>query len=142
MIPRQVFFGNPDRASVQLSPDGSQISYLAPLDGVLNVWVAPRDDVGAARAVTHDTGRGIRHYLWAFTNDRILYLQDEDGDENWRLYDVVRRTVTVRNLTPFDNVQAGCRGRTPTTPARSWWRSTGVTQHPRSFPARPALAVS
>ena len=60
LIPRKVLFGNPDRASVQLSPDGGQLAYLAPLDGVLNVWVAPRQDPQAARPVTHDTGRGIR----------------------------------------------------------------------------------
>ena len=110
LIPRRVFFGNPDRASVQLSPDGNRISYLAPLDGVLNLWVAPRGDVGAARAVTHDTGRGIRLYLWAFTSDRLLYLQDQDGDENWRLYDVALADGTVRNLTPFDGVQARIQG--------------------------------
>ena len=86
LIPRTVLFGNPDRASVQLSPDGSQIAYLAPRDGVLNVWVAPRDDLAAARPVTDDTGRGIRFYGWAYTNTHILYIQDKNGDENWRLY--------------------------------------------------------
>ena len=45
LIPRTVLFGNPDRASVQLSPDGAHLAWLAPLDGVLNVWVAPRDDL-------------------------------------------------------------------------------------------------
>src|SRR5512147_1652666 len=88
LIPRNVIFGNPDKASVQVSPDGSQLSFLASLDGVLNVWVAPRDEPGAARAVTHDTGRGIRFYAWAFTNRHILFIQDKNGDENWRLYGV------------------------------------------------------
>jgi dipeptidyl aminopeptidase/acylaminoacyl peptidase len=106
LIPRKVFFGNPDRALVRLSPDGSQIAYLAPLDGVLNVWVAPRDEPGAAWPVTRDAGRGIRRYVWAFTNDEILYVQDQDGDENWRLYAAAVADGTVRNLTPFDGVQA------------------------------------
>ena len=140
LIPRRVFFGNPDRASVQLSPDGSWISYLAPLDGVLNLWVAPRGDVGAARAVTHDTGRGIRLYQWAFTSDRLLYLQDQDGDENWRLYDVASggrdgaQSYAVRrgaSPDPGRQRRSPARGAGGAQPARS-----GVS---RSLPAGPAL---
>ncbi|HUH01114.1 MAG TPA: hypothetical protein VML75_03905, partial [Kofleriaceae bacterium] len=41
LIPRAVLFGNPDKAGPQISPDGKQLSWLAPVDGVLNVWVAP-----------------------------------------------------------------------------------------------------
>jgi dipeptidyl aminopeptidase/acylaminoacyl peptidase len=106
LIPRKVFFGNPDKASVQISPDGAHISYLAPLDGVLNVWVAPTDNPGAARAITHDTGRGIRYYEWAFTNSHILYIQDKNGDENWRLYSVNTTSGAVLDLTPCEGVQA------------------------------------
>ncbi|MGD0090883.1 MAG: S9 family peptidase [Planctomycetota bacterium] len=106
LIPRKVLFGNPDRAAVQISPDGARLAWLAPLDGVLNVWVAPRDDLAAARAVTHDTGRGIRFYLWAYTNAHILYIQDKNGDENWRLYAVDLQTNDARDLTPFEGVQA------------------------------------
>ena len=78
LIARSVLFGNPDRASVQLSPDGAWLTWLAPRDGVLNVWVAPRDDVDAARPITHDTGRGIRFYLWAYTSRHVLYIQDTE----------------------------------------------------------------
>jgi dipeptidyl aminopeptidase/acylaminoacyl peptidase len=105
LIPRKVLFGNPDRAAVQISPNGKHLAWLAPLDGVLNVWVAPRDDLAAARPVTHDTGRGIRIYRWAYTNNHILYLQDKDGDENWRLYAVDLATNGVKDLTPFENTQ-------------------------------------
>ena len=105
LIARQLFFGNPDRASVQLSPDGTHISWLAPLAGVLNVWVASRSDLATARPVTHDTGRGVRIYLWAYTNSHILHVQDKDGDENWRLYAVDLATGSARDLTPFDGVQ-------------------------------------
>ena len=72
---------------------------------MLNVWVAPRDDPAAARPVTHDTGRGIRFYGWAYTNDHILYIQDKNGDENWRLY-AVDLAGGVRDLTPYEGVQA------------------------------------
>src|SRR6188474_795114 len=84
LIPRSALFGNPDRAMVRLSPDGKQVSYLAASGGVLNVWVAPVADLAKARVVTSDKNRGIRQYLWAFTNSHILYLQDKGGDENWR----------------------------------------------------------
>ena len=88
LIPRQILFGNPDKTSTQLSFDGTKIGYLAPVDGVLNVWVGPAVDPAAANPVTKDTGRGIRFYGWAYTNDHVLYIQDKDGDENWRLYSV------------------------------------------------------
>ncbi|MBN1917374.1 MAG: S9 family peptidase [Verrucomicrobia bacterium] len=106
LIPRKALFGNPDRAAVQISPDGKHLAWLAPLDGVLNVWIAPRDDLEAVRPVTHDTGQGIRIYWWAYTNTHVLCLQDKDGDENWRLYAVNLTTNAVKDLTPFDGVQA------------------------------------
>ena len=79
IIPREVLFGNPDRLSVQISPDGRYLSYCAPHDGVMNVWVAPIDDVAKARVVTRDTKRGIREYHWAYTSGHVLYRQDEGG---------------------------------------------------------------
>jgi dipeptidyl aminopeptidase/acylaminoacyl peptidase len=106
LIPRKVLFGNPDRAQVRISPDGATLSWLAPRDGVLNVWVAPRQNLKAARPVTHDTGRGIRFYLWAYTNQHILYIQDKNGDENWRVYSVDLKNNEVKDLTPFEGAQA------------------------------------
>ncbi|MEW6358207.1 MAG: S9 family peptidase [Planctomycetota bacterium] len=106
LLSRRILFGNPDRESVKLSPDGAHLSWLAPLDGVRNVWVAPRDNLAAARPVTRDTGRGIRFFWWAYTNRHILYIQDKDGDENWRLYAAGLESGELRDLTPFDGVQA------------------------------------
>lgn len=106
LIPRRVLFGNPDRDQVGLSPDGAYLSWLAPLDGVLNVWVAPRGDLAAARPLTRDTGRGIRFYLWAYTSAHLLYIQDKNGDENWRLYAVDVQTAVAKDLTPFEGVQS------------------------------------
>ena len=106
LIPRHVLFGNPDRASVKLSPDGKQISYLAPVNGVLNVWVGPAGNPDAAKPVTKDTKRGIRRYFWAFTNSHILYLQDKGGDENWHIYSVDLATKKTIDLSPFEKVQA------------------------------------
>ncbi len=104
LISREVLFGNPDKASLRISPDGSKISYRAPLDGVMNVWVAPADDPGAAVAVTKDTLRGIRIYFWAYTNDHIIYLQDLEGDENWQVHTVNVDSKEDKNLTPFEEI--------------------------------------
>jgi len=110
LIPREVLFGNPDRTQARLSPDGNRISYLAPLDGVLNVWVGPADDPGEANPVTRDTGRGIRIHFWAYTNRHIIYLQDRDGDENWHVYRVDLEADEVKDLTPLEGVQARVEG--------------------------------
>jgi dipeptidyl aminopeptidase/acylaminoacyl peptidase len=106
LIPRKAFFGNPDKIQPRLSPDGAHLAFLAPADGVLNVWVGPADDPDAARPVTHDTKRGIQTYGWAYTNRHILYVQDRDGDENWRIYSVELSNDRVQELTPVAGVQA------------------------------------
>ncbi len=104
LISRQILFGNPDKVTLRISPDHQMISYLAPLDDVLNVWVAPKDDPDAAVAVTKDTLRGIRIYFWAFNNEQIIYLQDLAGDENWQVHAVNVKTREDRNLTPFEEI--------------------------------------
>ena len=106
LIPRKVLFGNPDKASPRLSPDGLHIAFLAPVEGVLNVWVGPASDPVAAEPLTRDSGRGIRLYFWAFTNRHVIYLQDKEGDENWRVYAVELESREVLDLTPLENVQA------------------------------------
>ena len=88
LITRKVLFGNPDKASLKISRNHQMISYLAPLNDVLNVWVAPIDESENAVAVTKDTLRGIRIYFWSYNNEQILYLQDLGGDENWQLHAV------------------------------------------------------
>ena len=109
LIPRTVLFGNPDKAATKISPDGTRISFLAPVNGVLNVWVGPIDDPAAAKPVTHDTKRGIRMYQWAYTGD-ILYLQDTEGDEDWHVYRASVKTKDVQDLTPLKKVNAQLGG--------------------------------
>jgi len=104
LIPREVLFGNPERADPQISPDGTQLGYLRPVDGVLNVWIrtlGKNDD----RVVTEDKHRGIRNFLWQYDNQHILYTQDLGGDENWRLYQTDIATKQTKDLTPFDKVR-------------------------------------
>ena len=104
LIPRQVLFGNPDKAALRISSNHQMISYLAPLDGVMNVWVASGDEPASAAAVTKDTLRGIRTYFWAYNNEQIIYLQDLGGDENWQVHAVNVKTKEDRNLTPFEEI--------------------------------------
>jgi dipeptidyl aminopeptidase/acylaminoacyl peptidase len=122
LIPRSVLFGNPERTSPRMSPDGRSLGWIAPRDGVLNVWVAPIDpDSGvvwsAARAVTEDTDRGIRTFAWAKDGVHLLYVQDVGGDENWRLYDVDLGTGARRDLTPFEKIHAVIIGTSKRRPA-------------------------
>ena len=100
LVPREVLFGNPEKVQPRISPDGKRLAYIAPVDGVLNVWV------GDVKPVTNDTDRGIRAFVWGQDNARILYVQDAGGDENWRLYDTELATCTTRDLTPLEGVQA------------------------------------
>ena len=105
LIPRDVLFGNPERQSPQLSPDGKRLAYLAPRDGVMNVWVrtvGQSDD----RPVTGEKTRPLRAYLWAENARQILYAQDKGGDENFHVFLVDLDTGVEKDLTPFPNVQA------------------------------------
>ena len=108
LIPRRVLFGNPERVSPRISPDGTLLAWIAPHEGVLNVWVAPAGadgvDWAQARVITDDTDRGIRMFTWAHDGRHVLYLRDTGGDENWRLHDVDLETMRRRDLTPFDEV--------------------------------------
>jgi dipeptidyl aminopeptidase/acylaminoacyl peptidase len=110
LIPRTVLFGNPERVAPHISPDGTRLAWIAPHEGVLNVWVAPIGPSGvdwdSAAVVTADTDRGIRVCAFARDDRHLLYLQDTGGDENWRLYDVDLQTMERRDLTPFEGIQA------------------------------------
>lgn len=105
LIPRTILFGNPVKTSPRISPDGTRMAYLAPVNNVLNVWVGTigQEDY---QPVTNDTVRGVRFYFWAQDNRHILYIQDMGGNENWRLYATNLETRETRDLTPFDEVQA------------------------------------
>jgi dipeptidyl aminopeptidase/acylaminoacyl peptidase len=106
LIPRERFFGNPEKARARLSSDGKRLAYLAPVNGVLNVWVGPADDASAAKPVTSDTHRGIRNYFWAYTNRHILYTQDKNGDEDNHVYAVDLDSGETTDLTPIEKIAA------------------------------------
>src|SRR6202030_3092163 len=104
LIPRRKLFGDPSRTQARISPDGRWLSWLAPSEGVLNVWVAPVEDLAAPRCVTSDRRRGIEFHVWTYDRAHLLYIQDRDGDENWHVYAVDVLSGAVRNLTPVDGV--------------------------------------
>jgi dipeptidyl aminopeptidase/acylaminoacyl peptidase len=106
LIPREILFGNPVKASPQISPDGKRLSYLAPdRRNVLQVWVKSvgKDD---DRPVTFDRRRGIRIYFWAYQPDTLLDVQDSDGDENAHVFSIDLKTGITRDLTPFVGIRA------------------------------------
>ncbi len=105
LIPRSVLFGNPERQSPTVSPDGRRLAHIAPVDGVLNVWVGTLGGDDAA-PVSNDRERGVRAYAWCMDNRHIVYPQDAGGDENWHLHVVDVDEGGDVDVTPFDGIQA------------------------------------
>lgn len=101
LIPRATLFGNPTKAAARLSPDGRWLAWLAPRDGVLNVWVSPADRPAEAKPLTDETARPIRQYFWTPDSTAILFVNDKGGDENFLLYGVDIATAAQRTYTPF-----------------------------------------
>jgi len=106
LIPREILFGNPERADPKVSPDGSQLSWLAPdKNGVLNVWVSAIDGA-SPHPVTNEPGYPIHYYRWAADGKHLLYLHDNNGDEIDHLFSADLTSGNVRDLTPFRGVRA------------------------------------
>ena len=116
LIPRKHIFGNPTRTSATISPDGRQLAFLAPRDGVLNVWVAPVGAIDRAKAVTADKARPIRSFFWSPDSTRILYVQDKGGNENWMLHGVELSTGKHSTYTDFDKTQVRVVSVSPKVP--------------------------
>jgi len=96
------FFKNPEKFSWRISPDGEYISYLSPHNGHTNVFVQKISD-SVAIPVTNDTVRNIYRYQWK--GNRIIYLQDVGGDENFQLFSVALDGRELKALTPFPKVR-------------------------------------
>ncbi|MCG3133840.1 MAG: Dipeptidyl aminopeptidase BIII [Planctomycetes bacterium] len=116
LLPRELLFGYPERASPLLSPDGTRLAWLAPHDGVQNAWVAPTGDVAAARPVTSDRGRGVRSLAWSEDGAFLLYVQDTGGDEDWHILAAPAGGGETRDLTPFPKVAARVQKLSPLRP--------------------------
>ena len=118
LIDRDVLFGNPERSAVRISPDGKRIAYAAPVEGVMNLWVAPVDDLGAAEPITNDRGRGITQYFWAYTNDHVVYSQDDGGNENYNVYAIDLETGETTAIDKDEAVRAEVTGVSDATPTK------------------------
>ena len=102
-IPLRDFFRNPEQTAFQVSPDGRHISWLAPYERRLNVFVRPVTGGDAVR-VTAETARDIGGYFWK--GERIVYVKDFGGDENFHVVTVGRTGGEPRDLTPGEKVKA------------------------------------
>ncbi|MEL7198992.1 MAG: S9 family peptidase [Pseudomonadota bacterium] len=114
LIPRDALFGNPTKAQGRLSPDGTMLSWLAPHNDVLNIWVAPRDDMAAAKVITNSTDRPIRDHFWAPDGKSVGYIQDKGGDENFLLYKIDIASGEETLMTPFENTRVQIVGASET----------------------------
>ena len=105
LIERAKIFGNPSKSGGKISPDGRWLSWIAPRDGVLNVWVAPASDPSRARALTDEKLRPVRSSFWSPDSRVLLYIQDKGGDENFLLYGVDVASGKQSSYTPFEKTR-------------------------------------
>jgi dipeptidyl aminopeptidase/acylaminoacyl peptidase len=105
LIERSKLFGNPSRSGASLSPNGEWLSWLAPRDGVMNIWVAPVADLAAAKPLTASKDRPIRQSFWSPDSGMVMYVQDKGGDENFLLYGIDIASGLERTLTPFEKTR-------------------------------------
>jgi dipeptidyl aminopeptidase/acylaminoacyl peptidase len=108
LLPRRLIFGNPERTIVRISRDGTRIAFLAPVDGVLNLWVGPVEHIEDARPLTKATDRNLGPWIvWMHDNRHILFFRDKAGDENWCTWAIELESGNVRALTPQTGVTCG-----------------------------------
>jgi hypothetical protein len=98
----RIFFKNPEKSQYQISPDGKYYSYMAPYQNRMNIFVQERGKEEAIQ-ITKETDRDIRGYFWP-NNEQILYVKDQGGDENWRLYGVNIDGTNEVCFTEFEGV--------------------------------------
>jgi dipeptidyl aminopeptidase/acylaminoacyl peptidase len=105
LIERAKLFGNPTKTAGSISPDGKWLSWIAPRDGVLNVWVAPVGEPDQARPLTAEKTRPIRTVFWAPDSKSLLFINDKGGDENFLLYGVDIASGKQTLYTPFEKTR-------------------------------------
>jgi dipeptidyl aminopeptidase/acylaminoacyl peptidase len=106
LIPLRDFFRNPTETAHALSPSGDFLAYLKPWQNRMNIHVQKIGEPAEATRVTRVTERDIAGYFWA-SDDRLVYLLDQGGDENFHLYGVNRDGSALRDLTPYEKTRAG-----------------------------------
>ena len=102
-IPLENFFKNPEKIDYQVSPDGTYFSFMAPYENRLNLFVQKIGSDTTIR-ITSETERDITASMWA-GNNRILFIKDTGGDENYQLYGVNIDGSDLKSYTNFPNVR-------------------------------------
>lgn len=103
LIPMRDFFRNPEKTAFTISPDGTHLAFMMPWNNRLNVHIQKIGSSDITR-ITSATERDIAGYFWA-NNNRIVYIKDKGGDENFHLYGVNIDGTNDKDLTPFDGVR-------------------------------------
>lgn len=107
LLPRSMLFGYPTKTNPLVNPTGTTLSWLAPVNGLLNIWTAPIDAPEQGRPVTNQARCSIVHYAWTYIDGHLVYLIDADGQENFQIFVVDSLTSVSKNLTPFEGTRAG-----------------------------------
>jgi len=102
-IPLEDFFKNPEKSSYQISPDGKYYSFMAPYEKRMNIFVQQRATDNVIQ-LTAETDRSVSGYFWP-NSERILYLKDTGGDENFKLYGINIDSTNAIAYTEFDGVR-------------------------------------
>lgn len=102
-IPLEDFFKNPEQTSYQISPDGNYYSYMAPYEKRMNIFVQEKGTDEVIQ-LTAETDRSVAGYFWP-NNERILYLKDTGGDENYKLYGINIDSTNPIAYTEFKGVR-------------------------------------
>ncbi len=103
LIPMKDFFRNPSKSSFRLSPNGEYLAFMQPWENRMNVHVQKIGEEKETR-LTSATERDIAGFIWA-GNERIAYVQDKGGNENFHLFAVNIDGENLKELTPFENVR-------------------------------------
>ena len=89
VLDRELFFGNPEISGAQLSPDGQYVAFMKPWSDTRNIWVKKTSEpFEAARRVTAEAKRPISGFFFSRDSRLILYVKDNDGDENFNVWAV------------------------------------------------------
>jgi dipeptidyl aminopeptidase/acylaminoacyl peptidase len=126
LLPRRLIFGNPERTIARISHDGTRIAFLAPVDGILNLWVGPIDRTEDARPVTKATDRNLGPWIvWMHDNQHVLFFRDKAGEENWCAWAIGLDSGDVRALTPQTGVTCGVQQHSSDFPSELLIRHNG-----------------
>lgn len=112
LIPIEDLFGNPEASTARISPSGEWLAYLKPYREKLNIHIR-RIGSEVEHRVTSDTTRPITEYSWSVDSKRILYVQDQEGNEDYHVHavevDGLRdpgQVPEATDLTPYEGARA------------------------------------